>query len=170
AGALSNLKTISMFVAIIEDQIVIADPKLDITKILTGETHFNFVMKAMLPSAAGITMADMVIGANTSIKNLVWRPDPTRVYSNKFRVVAFVQNTATKEIYQTAVSPVINISNSHNITAVADHDTSIRIYPNPANREFNLTRSTRADHDSRVQIVNQLGVVVVDTVLKKEDL
>ncbi len=168
--AIGNVSDAVLFVAIIEDDIDAANPILDKTYLLSGEAKFNYVFKKMLPSAQGAKIPDMAPGAFTSVNSLTWSPGASRIYSNMFRAIAFVQNLVTKEIYQTQISAPFSISNGKAITAIADRLPSLSVYPNPADREMNITRQVAGITDLSVRLIDQRGVTVLEQELKKDDM
>ncbi|HRI80076.1 MAG TPA: PKD domain-containing protein, partial [Cyclobacteriaceae bacterium] len=159
-----------LFVAIIENNIDITNPKLDKTFIKTAETKFNYVLKKFLPSAAGTTLASMVPGSNYSVKNLKWSPDAKKVYTNNFNVVAFVQDARTKEVLQAVISAPMAVTNNKLVTGLELAESGLSVYPNPANREIHMQRKFRSTQDMTVRLINQVGEVVMEKIMKMEEL
>jgi len=81
-----------------------------------GEKTFEGVMKKMLPTSSGTSMAaSQTVGLVTNL-DYSWKL--ANVYdTNQLAVVAFVQNTSTKEVYQAGYSRT-HIQNDAGITAV----------------------------------------------------
>ena len=159
-----------LFVAIAENDIDASNPKLDPKFLLSGETKFNYVLKKMLPSASGTPLKNMVSGASISLKNFAWAPDLNHIYSNNYTIIVFVQNIKTKEVYQTQMSAPLSVSNNNKVTAVADESNVLTLFPNPSNREVHIVRKWTSDNDMLVRIVDQMGVMVIEQQMKKEEL
>lgn len=68
-----------------------------------GETHFEGVMKKMLPNATGTVLPSAWTLGQTETYDFTW--NLANVYDkNTIAVVAFVQNATTKEVHQTGYS------------------------------------------------------------------
>ena len=85
-------------IAVIERDIIFCSPPGT-----NGETHFEGVMKKMLPNATGTTLPATWTNGQTASFDFAWKL--ANVYDkNTLAVVGFVQNTLTKEVHQTAYS------------------------------------------------------------------
>ncbi|MCC5924814.1 MAG: Omp28-related outer membrane protein, partial [Crocinitomicaceae bacterium] len=93
----------------------------------TNQQVFNYVMRKMLPNANGTTLASLTAGQtqtinlNHTLNNLI------AGNMNNVSVVAFLQNHATREIYQ---STAMNI-NAANISEMENINAQIQMFPNP---------------------------------------
>ncbi|MFI5218002.1 MAG: T9SS type A sorting domain-containing protein [Bacteroidia bacterium] len=89
----SNLR-----VAVIERDIHFCSPPGS-----NGETHFEGVMKKMLPNATGTALPATWTNGQVQVYDFQWTM--TNVYDkNTLAVVAFVQNATSKEVHQTGYS------------------------------------------------------------------
>ena len=68
------------------------------------------------------------------------------------------------------MSAPLSVSNNNKVTAVADESKVLTLFPNPSNREVNLIRRWTAENDMPIRIVDQMGVLVLEEVMKKEAL
>ncbi|MEA3443996.1 MAG: hypothetical protein U9R19_04645 [Bacteroidota bacterium] len=89
------------FLVVVEDEINFA-----IAPGTNGETQFKYVMKKFLPNEKGIEIPVNFISGQSISLNQAWAMQ--NVYdSSQIAVVAFVQDTITKEVYQTAYSQLL---------------------------------------------------------------
>jgi len=90
-----------------------------------SETEYPYVMRKFTPDAAGITLFKKDVNEvnNISVDQVV----PNVKSWDELRVIAFVQNTTTNEVYQAAMStPAI-------VSSIADkEEISFSVSPNPA--------------------------------------
>jgi hypothetical protein len=131
----------------------------------TTQTDFHHVMRKMIPNGNGISLAladGVPVNQSGSYSFTTVAPPtlPTQnsytlwTNSNNLEVIAFVQNTATGEIYQSSLAT---------ITAGEKELKSgfnARLFPNPV--KDNLVLSLNADKNSNasLDIINALGQVV----------
>src|ERR1041385_1567514 len=105
--------TLKAHIAVIERDIYFTSPPGT-----NGETHFEGVLKKMLPSASGTTLATSWTVGQTQTINVAWRL--TNVYNlNELAVVAFVQDDVDKSVKQagwSAPSTVVNYGGVASIT------------------------------------------------------
>jgi hypothetical protein len=122
-----------------------------------GETSFESVVKAMLPDAAGVTVYDDWNQGDSRFYYGAW--DMQHVYSSQnLRLVAFVQNEATGEVYQAAIdtigsfhSDVPNISAHHFV-----------IYPNPADAEVTILLKEQIPDHAVARLFNSTGRLITE--------
>jgi hypothetical protein len=143
-----------------------------------GETEFEHVVKKMHPNQNGAVMTSLK--ANNPVDyNVVYtfpgsyklapngqtRIDLTKEHSvenfNNLEVVVWLQNTATKEVYQAANAVSWNTGVAENKTA-----TSVNVYPNPANASTNVNFNLVSEGIVKIEVVNMLGQVVSTQVSK----
>lgn len=133
--------------------------------IQTGETNFEYVLKKMLPTAAGTRFGKILQSGNTNTFGpFEWTPDSKKLYPqpNDLAVIVFLQNETTKEIYQSDL--VKNLSDPPSITGLGDiNGEDIIVYPNPADRAFTIQLPGATQKGISVQVVNQLGQFVHQT-------
>lgn len=121
-----------------------------------SETQYGYVMRKMLPSSSGTTLVNKNMGAN-DIVSFNWTKSHIKNV-NELRVVAFVQNTATKEIYQSQIFTPSIITSLETTNNEINH---VVVYPNPASNLISI-KLTNTEFISSVSITNQLGEVVYE--------
>lgn len=115
------------------------------------------VLKQLIPSAAGTAI------------HMDWTQDQTKsfdfqwtfknVYDAKnIKVVAFVQNSQTHEIFQAATTDIYSFNGLPG--ANLEKLTLAKLYPNPANEYTTITFPKPLSEDADLQIFNELGTLV----------
>lgn len=133
--------------------------------ITTGETGFEYIVKKMLPSAAGTRFtADLAVGATSApFGPFTWRPDPTRFYTpntGDLSIVAFVQDERTRVVYQTEIITNLNDPAINVVTGVETLlPEQVNVFPNPAVKEFTVELPGIVQNDIELQLVDQIGRV-----------
>ena len=117
-----------------------------------GEKDFYHVMKRMLPNAVGTALpTGMVVGDYDTIE-VAWKI--VNVYElDQLMVVAFIQNTNNKNVYQAASSDAILTSTQENL-----NDFVVNVYPNPTS-DF-ISFSYPPAESVQISIINSLGQTV----------
>ncbi|MBL7931912.1 MAG: Omp28-related outer membrane protein [Bacteroidia bacterium] len=119
-----------------------------------SETEYGYVMRKMIPDASGTALINTFQNGSDDI-NFNWSLSHIKDLS-QLRVVAFVQNNDTKEVYQAALfeingSPV-------GINTEEKFDNEIDLYPNPAHDVINISLQ-HLNHISTVQIIKTDGTI-----------
>ncbi len=117
----------------------------------TGETEFAYVVKTLLPTAAGTKFTAALPALGTKqFGPFVWTPDVQKFYNpgtNDLAIVAFLQNEETKEVYQSAMIGNLADPDPSLVTAVEPVALgSAIVYPVPANDEFTISLPKPATH------------------------
>jgi hypothetical protein len=117
-----------------------------------SETEYGYVMRKMFPSAAGTVLINKDLNGSDEV-NFSWTLDNIKDES-EIRIVAFVQNLDTKEVYQSQLFEVGNgtVGIEKSITT----QNEMQIFPNPNNGTFTLLLNNNLFVES-ITIVNQLG-------------
>jgi len=155
-----------LFVAILEESI--KNDSLSLIKqgmITTEEKTFEYVLKKMLPSAAGtvITTTDISQNSIKSFGPFTWKPDPTKFYKSNIgdlAIVVFLQNVKdkNKKVYQSEIvsnltDPTINvITGLENV--LPEH---LNIFPNPASREFRIELPAIVQNEAKLHLIDITG-------------
>jgi len=122
-----------------------------------GENFFDWVVRKMLPDAAGSSFKNVATGEKMNVSTS-WKPknifDP-----NNMVVVVFAQNNITKEIYNAVVKtpdyfPDIISSSMENIF---DGKQLPVIYPNPVKDILQISLEKNISQDMDVQVINTEG-------------
>ena len=166
-----NNPNMKVFVAILEKKTV-KNVKSN------GETEFHHVLKKMLPDASGTALGAVTKGTSKVFPTMTYIvPGVVRLpldgqtaniinlaTENSFEelqdceVVVFIQDLATKEVFQAAnsVGTILSVDDVNNETS------GISVYPNPSvagstNLSFNLNSTEQV----KVNVYNTLGQVVL---------
>jgi len=126
----------------------------------SGETFFEYVVKAMLPSAAGTPLgAVLPDGQTRSFGPYKWRPTASKLYPalNDLVVAVFVQeSTAPYEVYQ--VELVEPINDPPVVTGVEPIEAeTVLAYPNPANHELTVQLQGPLTKGADIKLIDQTG-------------
>ena len=126
-----------------------------------SESHYEYVMRKMIPNATGTVLINKTLNG-TDIIPLSWTLSNIKNI-NEIRVVAFVQNNTTKEIYQSILfTPQISATGiTEEIGA-----TNINIYPNPMQNELSIAFE-KVQFVDNITIVDQLGKIVYTKTIKE---
>lgn len=128
--------------------------------IKSGETNFEFLLKKMLPTAAGTHYSAVIPYHGTPKKeSFVYYPESKRLYApgGDLAVAVFLQSeTAPYEVYQveilkTVIDPPI-VTGIEPIPA-----DQIIVYPNPANKEFTVQFPGALAAQASMQLIDQVG-------------
>ena len=159
--------SVALFIGILEESIPFGSLSgSQQAKVLSQETVFDYVLKKMLPSAAGTVLSDTI--ANGTTKNFglldeafTWKPDPTKFSLPKtgdLAIVAFLQNVVTKKIYQSSIvmdlnDPVVNVVTG--IEAILPEQ--VNVYPNPASKEFRVELPAFVQNEVPMNLIDLTG-------------
>lgn len=124
-----------------------------------GETTFKNVVKTLLPDAAGTTLFKAwakneyrFIENNWAMEN-VYNPA-------ELRVVAFIQDESTKEVYQAAMDTIGIFSGTDPEIPGNGSDLPFIVYPNPASQRVFVRFEKPISGDVRIALCNNLGSIV----------
>ena len=132
-----------------------------------GENKFESVARAMLPEADGTSY------------NIDWGPGTKREINldyyyedifdnNEVRVVAFIQDNGTHEVYQAEMIPadpaLLGIEDKFE-----ENKQFFLLYPNPANQFTSIEFSEPISEDAQIQIIDHSGRLVKLTEMNKGD-
>ncbi len=121
-----------------------------------SETEYGYVMRKMVPNASGTVLVNKTLSSSDTI-NLNWSLNKIKDI-NELRLVAFVQNLITKEVYQSQLfSPQLNSVGITDIT----HSNLFNpiLYPNPSTGNLFISLITERFID-KMDVINQLGEIV----------
>ena len=124
--------------------------------ITTGETQFNYVFKKMIPNAAG-TRITKTLKADSSYSFPTFKWIPDKLYSDTLAVVVFLQNEATKEVYQAELFDTIYVRSSV-VTEVVPTSNNVNIYPVPTDQELRIELPSAALKELPIRMTNEVGV------------
>jgi thiol-disulfide isomerase/thioredoxin len=125
-----------------------------------SETHYPYVMRKMFPTANGTILSNTTINGTDSI-NLNWTL--AHIKNNaQLRVVAFVQNTTTKEVQEAQMFEIPTTTTALKSTLATL--TNATLYPNPASNTVAITLAN-ATFINTITITNELGEIVYNQVV-----
>lgn len=130
----------------------------------SGETSFEYVVKKMLPSAAGTPITTTIPYLTTvSFGPFVWTPGPTKLYDDPDDLVLAIflqESTPPYEVFQVELFEPINdpgvVTGLEPILA-----EQVVVYPNPANREMTIKLPGPLAQAANVELVDQTGRVTL---------
>ncbi|MFO7369103.1 MAG: T9SS type A sorting domain-containing protein, partial [Bacteroidales bacterium] len=130
-----------------------------------GDTIYRNVVKTMLPDAAGTSYNKAWSQADYSKIYLNWPLQ--HVYNPlELRLVAFIQNESTSEVYQAALDTIggtTGIESKYGEKSPAGK--IFLVYPNPANRSAFITFNRETTSEMTLELVNHSGRMVYSTVI-----
>ena len=142
---------------------------------VTGKDFGNYVfsdtirnvMRAILPDAGGFVEKGSASIGDTYEFDIDWTIDA--IFNlDELRVVAFVQNEVTREIYQVAS---INIDNKTNTLTGLENQivrgVDFTIYPNPANQSFKVSFDDAIPMDTKWTLFDQMGRIMKEGIMDK---
>ena len=130
-----------------------------------GDTIYRNVVKAMLPDAAGTTY------------NKAWtQGDHSKIYLNwplqhvynplELRLVAFIQNESTSEVYQAALDTIGGTTGIESLHGEKAPDGKLfLVYPNPANQSAFISFNRETPSEMKLELVDHSGRMVYSTVI-----
>jgi large repetitive protein len=122
-----------------------------------GVTYKN-VLRNILPDASGTIFETAWIKGQSVDVNL--SGDLSNVTNkSKLKVIAFIQDDATKEIYQSVSDTLKSITTG--ISPSVAGNAGITVYPNPAAEKCFISFNTKSMNSSKVDIIDQNGSVVL---------
>ncbi|HLO58357.1 MAG TPA: T9SS type A sorting domain-containing protein [Bacteroidales bacterium] len=114
------------------------------------------VVKAMIPDAAGTVLFKSWLKDETIYVRQKWGLE--NVYdSSDLRVVAFIQDETTHEVYQSALDTKGTVTGNENVT---DETGSWLVFPNPARDIIYVNFNARLNGPVDMQVINNIGQVV----------
>lgn len=144
----------TLYIAIVEDINVQGEGKV---------VTLQNVLKYMYPSSSGTVLQSVWTAGQTVEIPFSWTL--SNVFNQtKLKVVAFVQNDNTKEVYQ------VDVANSSTITGNDDAEVvkeKITLYPNPAHRSVTLSLGKELTEEHILQIINPNGKIILQQVVSK---
>lgn len=127
----------------------------------TNQQNFSYVVRKMLPNANGTAMPNMTAGQsqqftfNHNMTNLM-AGDITNI-----SVVAFIQRTSTREVYQANHAA---FTGNVGLDGITMDPLALMAFPNPTSTDANIVFTAETTNAS-VQVINALGQVVYTTSL-----
>ena len=146
--------------------IAVLEKQYDYAASTTSQDVFHHIMRKMLPNGNGTDLTNLQDGVTvtktgTYTFTLAAPGIPAQnsyaLWTNmqNLEVVAFVQNNATKEIYQSSLATITAGINDVN------KDFNINLFPNPVQNDLIVTINAKSNSNATIDLYNTLGQVVV---------
>ncbi|GCC49874.1 hypothetical protein SanaruYs_00880 [Chryseotalea sanaruensis] len=147
------------------EQEILTSLNTSIGTVPSGETQFNYVLRSMLPNAAGTKFTSLVKDGEKRVA-LAWAEGSAFAPEDDISVVVFLQDELTKTIYQSFI--VRDLGNPKVVTAIEDPSSnSFEVYPNPADRELVITLPAIATKQTPLVMFDQMGKIVREITFEK---
>jgi hypothetical protein len=143
----------------------VMEKEYDYAASTTSQDVFHHIMRKMLPNGGGIALNNLVDGTpvtqtGTHTFTLALPGIPAQnsyalwTSMSNLEVIAFVQNDATKEVYQAALATISTGSNE------LTNGFNVRLFPNPVQNQIVLNIESNKNADASLEIVNAIGQTV----------
>lgn len=149
-------RNISLYIAVVED--------ITVQSGTTTLVYYN-VLKKFLPTAGGTPLK--ANWATNDVVTIDYFWDSQYIYnSDKVKIVAYIQDEQTREVYQVnmlKVSPIVSVR------LVADFNNKLvsRLYPNPVVNTATIEFNEGLQKELTAQIVDRNGRILNTTALQK---
>ena len=134
-------------------------------QVKTNETSFDYVLKKMLPSAAGTSFGKaLAAGQSKTFGPFTWTPDSKKLYpaANDLVLAAFLQNEISGAIYQSELTS--NLTDPPVVTGLEPIAAeNILVYPNPANHEMHILLPGQIVHPMGLKLIDATGRTSMDS-------
>lgn len=145
----------------------IVENSYDYAASTTTQDEFHYIQRKMMPNGQGNTLSAFVAGTPQTITQQYTMAFGSPAQGNyqawdggmqDLTVVAFIQNTSTKEILQAALAPVV-VGMEEN-----EAGSTLRVFPNPTNGVLNLAfDASMGNGNAQIEVFNTLGERVFGT-------
>jgi hypothetical protein len=133
---------------------------------LNGETSFKNVVKIMLPDAAGTTLYKAWTNREKRTSLDTWNME--HVYDpSELRVVVFIQDESTHEIYQAEWDSVRIPTGIYDNRPGSGSEDRFIVFPNPASKRVFIRFDKPVDADVHIKLYNNLGSLVYTDCISK---
>ncbi len=129
-----------------------------------SETEYPWVVRKMLPDENGTALVNMELNGTDTI-TLSWTADNFKDL-NEMRIVAFVQNASTQEIYQSEISAP---SNATGLNEIAAAYSTFSLFPSITKDDFTIELNQQ-NNAMQLRIFNLLGNEIFSLPLENKTL
>ncbi len=129
-----------------------------------SETEYPWVVRKMLPDENGTALINTILNGTDTI-TLSWTADNFKDL-NEMRIVAFVQNTTTQEIYQSEISTP---SVANGVTEITNTNSIFNLFPSVTQDDFTIQLNQQS-HALQLRIFNPLAQEVFTATLEGNSL
>jgi hypothetical protein len=145
-----DYREVSIYVAVVED-IKIQTP--------SGVVSYSNVLKKLLPNAAGYAFNKSWAKNQEETINYSW-PIQNVYNSNNLKVIVFVQDNSTKEVYQASIINVGTPVGIPDIVNKAPEEFAAAIYPNPARSLAHVSFAKELSSGFELILMDQSGKIL----------
>ncbi len=139
--------------------LVVTEKENDDIQGINGETIFYNIFRKFIPDAGGLNLKkNWTTGEDLQLPDKTWIIENIK-NSSDIKVIAFIQNNITKELYQ-AVSDTVQYRIVGIKDLFQDQSTDFALYPNPAVNKLTVAFREPLRHDADILLYDMLGVVV----------
>jgi hypothetical protein len=163
-------KTI-LHVAVVEEEVKAADnPELGGR--ISSTDVFKYVMRKMLPTAAGTGYSDLASGETKSF-DYTWNNPKLFMPENDLSVIIFLQSekedelTHRRTIYQSFIKRKLSDPDGRVVGTDPERDEQFSVFPNPADQEITIVLPKPVAQRTAVQVYDQLGKMVNESYFEK---
>ncbi len=151
--------------AVLEKDVALS--QLGISSVASTETDFEFVLRKLLPNAAGFRLNTS--GAQNQVPmdpvNFSWIPGNV-IDLDDLAVVVFVQNEMTKEIYQSEI--ILDVTAPDQVTSIeAESIENFNLYPNPANEQVTIVLGSH--QSDNIEMYDSFGKLIYSKSIDQND-
>ncbi|MFN8239236.1 MAG: T9SS type A sorting domain-containing protein [Bacteroidales bacterium] len=141
-----SASNITLYLAVVED-----------TCIINGKSYYN-IFRKLVPDAGGISLdRNWTKGKEVEKKDIYWKIEKLSSKTS-FKVIAFIQNNITKQVYQAEVKSFLDIAVGVDKINAAGED--ILLYPNPTNGNLTIRFAGESFYDRDIRIFDLSGNLV----------
>ena len=140
-------------------RIAVIELEIDHTPLGNGDTLFRNVVKTMIPGAAGTSFYKSWTIGETSTVEGSWVLQNVNNIKN-LRLVAFIQDEATKFVYQALMDTISLVTGTYNPPEGNLNGISYRVYPNPVSRMATIELNEQTTEDITLEMYNNTGRLV----------
>ena len=152
-----NYTEVTLYIAIVEDIKIQSNASI---------SSLNNVLKYLYPSASGTSIKNSwVKGQNINV-NYTWQINNVNNPSY-LKVVTFVQNDITREVYQANVFKAGTVTSSNPGMNQSSPNFKITSYPNPTGDHVTISYGMELGKGYEMQIISRDGKIMTDTPLRQ---
>ena len=137
---------------VLEEKISLTSPLIK-----TGEKDFEYVLKKLLPTAAGTRFGTLLKKGETrkfKFDKIVL--DPGKFFSDDIALVAFLQDENTKEVHQSELKSGLKVPAV--VTGIEEIlPEQVNVYPNPASSEFKVELPSIVQNEVKLHLIDMTG-------------
>ena len=145
-------------------QLAVVEKRVIGNSAANGDNVYYSVLKKLLPTAIGTVFSNDWI-TNDSIKvTRTWTKENV-TNDEQLKVVAFIQGTTSKEVYQVATSDDSTVNNDLHINQKLE-DIRVMVYPNPSSGDVTIMFNQKVNSPI-IQLYDQYGRLLEEIVEKQ---